>query len=162
MNRFPAIVIGLIAVTTLALAQQKKLPGVNIPELAGLYSAEIEGKLGKATHKEKVRDLAAWSPGEYRQYDIKGNTRALLVRFYKDRAVSFVLTLPKRTESAEEALSMAGFDVNGTPPSVETRGTLVWQNITVNGIKFEYVDVTKGDVLFSPGKYTELRARVSQ
>ena len=161
MNRLPAI-IGLIAVATLTFAQQKKVPGVNIPQLAALPLIEIEGRLGKATHKEKVKDLSAWSPGEYREYEVKGNIHALLIRFYNDRAVSFVFFLPKRTESAEEALAMGGFDVNGTVPSVEARRTLVWQNITVNGTKFEYIEATKGDVFFAPGKYTELRARVSQ
>jgi hypothetical protein len=66
-------------------------PVVDVPQLAGKSTFEVDEILGKPETVKPIKNPA----GEYRVYKIPNHTKGLAVRFYDDKAISFNLILPK-------------------------------------------------------------------
>jgi hypothetical protein len=94
---------------------------IDIPQLAGKTSNQVEQIIGKATTVTTITNDPERMPGEYRDYKIEGallnlTIEGLMIRYYKGIAVHFSLDLPRASRTPEEALLMAGIDVRGVSP----------------------------------------------
>ena len=118
--------------------QQSQQPIVNLIKLAGLSVSEVESIMGKSNYTDKITD----EYGFFREYKVNGNKHGLLVRYSHERAVGFVLRLPKAVDSPETALQMAGIDIGRKDSSVREPHRVQWLDISIDGLEFEYVRVS--------------------
>ena len=136
---------------------------VNIPQLAGKSAKEVDTFLGKPTEITPTDD-AGTTPGEFRDYKIPGvspktTSDGLMVRFYRGNAVHFTLELPEGMASPEDALAMAGIDVQNASHDTLSPLAITWAG-TFNGVWFKRVTALRleADSL----KYTVIQAEVVQ
>lgn len=118
---------------------------VDLPQLANKTSQEVESLLGKSLRTVKITDTPDEMPGEFRNYSIGSMSDALQVRFHKDKAVAFVLTLPKDNQvaTAKELANLAGIDVDtGREASPYARK---WSG-EFNGVDFGEITALKSKV----------------
>lgn len=133
-------------------------PIFDIPSMAGKSPSEIEKVLGKPKVKTPITRSPEQMPGEFREYKIKGSqlnltVYGLMVRYYQERAVHFSLDLTTSTDSAEEALAMAGIDTKGSSPTIKAPMATRWKNVSFNGVTFKDIAV-----LLRDGKFATVQA----
>lgn len=123
----------------------KMKPIVDIPQLANKSPEEVEKLIGKAVEVDQIKSHSEYYPGEFRNYEIAGLKDSVQVRFYKGKAIAFVLTLPsdKQTKTAEDLAKLGGFDVSsGRQAGVYA----VAFDGTFNGVVFQEVKALKSKV----------------
>ncbi len=100
------------AVSPTPQAQEQKFIA-DIPSLAGKTAKDVDAMLGQPVEVAAIAANRDNSPGEYRDYAVKG-LETMQIRFHKDRAVNFTLMADKdkRLASAEEFANQFGFAVN--------------------------------------------------
>jgi hypothetical protein len=118
---------------------------LDIPRLANQPPSAFESLLGKPTEITKITGRREHAPGEFRDYKIPGvasnrSTRdGLMVRFYKGKAVMFMLDLPRTVTTAKEAFAMAGINIGNRRPDVTALAAEVWNNVIINGKTYKNV-----------------------
>lgn len=125
---------------------------IEIPKLIGQSPKFIEAQLGKPTEITPItKDLPdeKRTPGEFRDYKIVGLSKPIstnngaMIRFYKNKAIMIMVDLPSPTVTAEEALQLAGIDVNDISPTIVAPLAKRWKNFSYNGVKYKDVNATK-------------------
>ncbi len=131
---------------------------VNIPSVVGLSAKEMDKKLGKPTYITKITRYPEQMPGKFRTYKIQGKDDALMIRFYRDRAIKFTFSLPSSFDTPEQALLSAGIDVRGTPPDITASHARRWKEKVFNGVAF--VDVAAVKDFQDASKYGMVSAEI--
>ena len=138
-------------------------PIVDIPQLIGKSQSDLDKALGKPSAITRITDDPDMMPGEFRDYRIENTTGkvtqyGLMVRFHKGKAVHFTFDLPRLTDTPEQALLIAGINVEGTP-KIKAPLADRWTG-NFNGIDFKDVAALKMD---SDGKrYSTVQAESSK
>lgn len=89
-------------------------PSVDVPNLVGKSSKQIETVLGPAVKVVAIPD-GPDSPGEYRDYRILDNRYILSIRFLRDKPAIFIcdFTPPFKSSDPAEIAALFGFSVAG-------------------------------------------------
>lgn len=144
---------GLSVSPELAKKSPVPAPLVDVPKLINQSPQNFDATYGKPVKVTPITGNRKDAPGEFRDYRISGVTNpqstdaGLTVVFHQNKVIGFLLDLPKAV-SVETALAQIGIDVHGAPPTTKTAGGQFWQNITLNGIRYDFIKVLKvGDNL---------------
>lgn len=139
-------------------------PVIDIPALVNKSAKEVDAALGKPVEVDKIRESHPTdAPGEYRNYDLVGSPRTstgtgIMVRFYKNRAVLFIVDLPHPTGTAAEALALTGIDVGSKAPFHKSPLAQQWRG-EFNGRFFKEVSAS---IVGSSGKFDVVKAQMYQ
>lgn len=131
---------------------------VSIPSVVGLSAKDMDKKLGKPTYITKITRYHEQMPGEFRTYKIQDKDDALMIRFYRNRAIKFTFSLPSSFDTPERALLSTGIDVQGAPPDTTAPLARRWKERVFNGVAF--VDVAAIKDFQNTSKYDMVQAEI--
>jgi hypothetical protein len=115
--------------------------GISLPNLALKSRGEVDKFLGSPSSITEITSNPANMPGEYREYKTFSSELPTQIRFHRNKAVKFVISLDKSVFNERELLDLFGLQDLPGKPDIEAPAAYRWKNVRVGKARFSDISV---------------------